>query len=338
MPRPVRVPVLAAVGVAGCLLAVPAARGHYPMLEADQAVVVPGQEVTVEFGVGHPFANDRFPCDKPLVAQVYGPHGAEGQDLLGGMVEAGSRSIPRRRFKFTAEKEGDYVLSVRSLFSEPPQRRIEDYAKLIVHVRGGQLGWERVLGDPLEIVPLTRPYGLPVGATFRGRVLEHKNPLVDGTVEAETYAHEDARRPFPELAEYRRWEKTDPNGCFSVTFDQPGWWLLSCATDGGPGQQGGSTQVVKRAVMWVFVGKWDPAQKRSFAPAPGTAKPPAGMGPEEPPPAPPEEGKKDTLLPPPPSLEPPSWGGALLAWAALLVAGVALLRAMQPAEAVALTA
>lgn len=322
MPRSL----LRSIALLGCALGaagLPAAWAHYPMLEADQAEVAPGQQVTVEFGVGHPYANDRFRCDKPLTAQVFRPSGEDGLDLMSGMVEAGSPAIPRRRFSFTPDKEGDWVVSVRSLFSEPPQRQIEDFTKLVVHVPGSQRGWDRVVGDPLEIVPLTRPYSLPVGATFRGRVLEHGQAFLDGAVEAETYAHTNPVEPFPDLATYRRWEKTDPTGCFAITLDQPGWWLLSVATDGGPGFQGGSSHPIKRAVLWLHVGAWDPAQRRAFAPAPGTAQPPSDDAPAD--------ARGETALPPPPALEPPSWGLALIGWALLLAAGVGLLRLVQPA-------
>lgn len=317
MPRR---PVLVLASALASLLALPAARAHYPMLEADRAVVDPGAEVTVELGVGHPFANDRFRCDAPLTVQLYVPGIKEGLLVTDKLQEVGTEALPRRHLRFAADKQGDYILATRSVFVEPPQRQIEDYAKVFVHVRGKQLDWDRVLGEPMELVPLTRPYALPVGATFRGRALEHGKPVPEGAIEAETYARNGVPEPFPELAEYRRWEKTDKEGYFSITLDQPGWWLLSCATDGGPGQQGGSSAAVKRAVMWLFVGPWEEKVARRFAP-------PAKKGGLLPPPAfgPPGFG--------PPGFEPPSWGPALAGWALLLLAGALLARGLRPAPA-----
>lgn len=86
-----------------------------------------------------------------------------------------------------------------------------------------------------------------MGGVFRGQVvqrLESKGrkesaPLRGGVVEAETWGAEGVTSVVPELAAYRRAELTDPNGCFAVTLDRAGWWLVSVALDGGPGEQGG---------------------------------------------------------------------------------------------------
>ena len=91
--------------------------------------------------------------------------------------------------------------------------------------------------------------------------------MQEGAVEAETYTDQ-VPDPLPELMEYRRWEQTDADGRFSITLDRAGWWLLSVASDGGPGEQGSlMPNPCVRAVFWVYVGPWDESQRRVF-PAP----------------------------------------------------------------------
>ncbi|MEZ6184225.1 MAG: DUF4198 domain-containing protein [Planctomycetota bacterium] len=241
---------------------------HYPMLEAEAPIVEPGETVTVEFSVGHPYTNDRFPVRRPARVRAFSPSSGRPAYLTAAITTAGTPEVRAWRVDYTPDVPGDHVLSFTGLpYSEPPRRQIDDYAKLVLHARGAQIGWNRVVGDPLEIVPLTRPYGLPVGATFRGKVLLHDQPFADGVLEAETYT-DVTPDPLPELMEYRRAERTDPNGCFAVTLDRAGWWLLSVATDGGPGEQGLSNRRVQRAVFWLWVGPYDASMRRALPPIP----------------------------------------------------------------------
>ena len=252
---------LAALG----LLALAAtAHAHYPVLEADTPEVHPGETVTIDFGNGHPFLNDRFHVSRPRRVDVLDPWGGR-HSLTAAITTAGTPHVRAWRVQHTLPDAGDYVFGFDcGPFVEPPQRQINDYAKLIVHAHGAQVGWDQLLGHPLEILPLTRPYALPVGATFRGRVLLQGEPMGEAAVEAETYT-DTLPDPLPELARYRRDERCDADGNFAITLDRPGWWLLSVATDGGPGRQGSSPFPVDRAVLWLFVGDHD-GSRRPLAP------------------------------------------------------------------------
>ena len=241
---------------------------HYPMLHADTGFVEPGEDVAIEFSIGHPFANDRFHVNRPGVVRVVPPLGGRPKYLTAAVTTAGTERLRAWRVNYTPQLAGDHVVSFTCRpYTEPPQRQIDDYAKLVVHAKGAQIGWDRIVGDPIEIVPLTRPYGLPVGATFRGKVLLHNRPYEGAVLEAETYT-DTVPDPLPELMTYRRAEHTDANGSFAITLDRRGWWLLSVATDGGPGQQGTSRRRVQRAVFWLFVGEWDESQRRPLPPLP----------------------------------------------------------------------
>lgn len=251
--------------------------GHYPMLivEGEAGPVLPvGATVNVLFTIGHPFANDRFEAGAPTKVTLVGPTGRL-IDVLEHVrpttVPFEGKDVPAHRLTWTFKpqhKAGDYVLAWElPVLTEKPARRVQDYAKLVLHLPGdespgAQVGWAQRVKHPLEIMPLSRPYWIPVGQAFRGQVLEDGKGMVGGVVEAETYAGGPTPDPVPELAAYRRAERTDPQGCFMVTLDKPGWWLLSVATDGGPGEQGSFEGLAKRAVMWVFVG--DPPFRKVF--------------------------------------------------------------------------
>lgn len=248
-----------ALVAAALLLAAGAPPGwaHYPMLIASTPFASPGDEVRIDFTIGHPYVDDRFAAERPGRVRVHPPVGP-AQDVTAhvttGTLTYDGVQLDMHQLAYKVRKPGDYIFSYECrLFTEPPQRQVIDFAKVIIHTGDAQIGWWRQVKTPLEIVPLTRPYALQPGDTFRGQVLELERPMAAGVVEGESYI--DPRPdPMPELAFTRRAERTDAAGCFSMTLDRAGWWLLSVATDGGPGEQGLLGHPAHRAVLWVYVG------------------------------------------------------------------------------------
>lgn len=153
--------------------------------------------------------------------------------------------------------EGDLVL-----LWEGPWRDQLDATKLVLHrpVAGEPTrppGWEQPVGAALELLPLSRPYWLPVGAHLRGQLLRRGSPLARAGVEA---APVDGG-PASDVA------LTDRHGCFGVTLDRAGWWRVSAAAP--------SDGVARRAHLLVFVGT-PPAPDPAPAPRPApSARPTA---------------------------------------------------------------
>jgi cobalt/nickel transport protein len=250
---------------------------HYPMAITPKGMTEPGEAVEFLLTNGHPFMNDRFNAPRPEKVGVYPPE-RRYRSLISKVTSATTAQGTRAfKVRYTPKEAGDYIFSFHTgEVREKPQRRVVDFVKLILHVRhesGAQVGWRRVIGDPLEIVPLTRPYAIPVGTAFRGKVVFNtrsgprgrefqSQPMLEGVVEAESFTPD--RRPgWAYLPRNRLAVQTDDNGIFSVTLPQAGWWLLSCATDGGPGEQGSTKMLVRRAVLWLYVGDtvWDRTKK-----------------------------------------------------------------------------
>lgn len=282
---------LLALGLAALVAAAaPLARAHYPMLlfvgEGGARlgpVFAEGEWVTCDYTVGHPFADDRFDAEKgPARVSVFGPLGGSTDKtaaVTSTTIQYAGHEVSgwRLRWKVPKKEAGDFILAWETEYFEKPHRNLRDHTKIFAHVPGGetpghQLGWSQPVKSPLEILPLTRPYWIPVGGVFRGQVVQLEQtrqvPVRGAVVEAETWG-EPQTNPVPELAAYRRAELTDPSGCFAVSLDRPGWWLVSTATDGGPGEQGGlEGRIVDRAVVWIFVGP--PPRQVSYDHFPGS--------------------------------------------------------------------
>jgi len=272
----------AAVGLA--LLSGAVALAHYPLVETKEGVVPAGAPVTFLVSSGHPFMNDRVDAPQMVRTGVYPPNRRFRKLSKATVAATTSRGTKAYRVTHTPSFSGDWIYSFHCGETlEKPQRRVTDYVKLILHVRhetGAQIGWRRVVGDPMEIVPLTRPYLIPVGSTFRGKVVlnakisprDFKSRILeDGYVEAESFSP-DGRPGHSFLPANRLGVVTDRNGVFAITLPTAGWWMLTVATDGGPGEQGLSKIAQRRASLWVQVGgtvydRYPPVLGKKKAPA-----------------------------------------------------------------------
>lgn len=252
------------------------ALAHYPMTITPKAMVEPGEEVEFLITNGHPFMNDRVPVKRPERVGVYPPE-RRYRDLTAALTSTTTaQGTAAWRLNHTPQFAGDWIYSFHTgEITEKPHRRVQDFVKLVLHVRhetGAQVGWRRKVGDPLEILPLTRPYAIPAGTTFRGKVVFNtrsgprgrkitSRPMLEAVIEAESYTP-DQRPGTDYLPNNRLAVLSDDKGVFNVTLPTEGWWMLSVATDGGPGEQGSTSFLVRRAVLWLYVGNttWDRAR------------------------------------------------------------------------------
>ena len=110
---------------------------------------------------------------------------------------------------------------------------IVHYTKVVVDALGDQRGWDALIGLPVEIEPLVRPYGLWTGNTFRGIVRRGGKPVPGARVEVEYY-NLGRRLRAPNDAFVTQVVKTDANGVFSYTMPRAGWWGFAAIL---PGEQ-----------------------------------------------------------------------------------------------------
>lgn len=132
-------------------------------------------------------------------------------------------------------------------------RIMRQYAKTVVAGHSADMpGWDAILGLPIEIVPLTQPYGLRAGAVFRGVLLNDGMPVPFSRVDV---VHVDA--PEDDMA----WPptdvvvKTDANGTFAVSLPGDGWWAMRApfADVGAIDDPAGNKAPTERAaVFWLY--------------------------------------------------------------------------------------
>ena len=216
------------------LAAFPSAHAHFPILIHDAAMGATNGTVTVTYAAGHPFELDMEPAAKPE-RLLYLDGRGQATNLTAslqatwfrGDTNAGAwqpRLEPTR---------GDGLLALDSAASVDASQKTlyREYVKVCLH-RGRQDGWHRRTGQPLEIVPLTRPYGLRPGMVFTGKLMRGAAPVANTEVYFERL---NDRRPDPgslppePLITFA--VRTDGTGQFTVALPDPGWWVLGAYVD-----------------------------------------------------------------------------------------------------------
>ncbi|MDP8244340.1 MAG: DUF4198 domain-containing protein [Candidatus Hinthialibacter antarcticus] len=209
---------------------------HFPILLHDTPWARANQTVNFFYVYGHPY--EREWVDTEAVSRILAitPTNAKvdiTKTLEIESVEIRGEKIKRLVWQFKPTEPGDYLIAIDS---EPYVSRnnaaYQDFVKITLHTER-QDGWRQRTGQPLEIVPLTRPYGLEAGSVFTGRVMMSDKPIADAEIEVEHYLTEepdlDALPPDPFIT---RVVVTDPNGVFHITLPESGWWVVACAVDG----------------------------------------------------------------------------------------------------------
>jgi cobalt/nickel transport protein len=152
------------------------------------------------------------------------------------------------------KQPGDYVVFVEPepYWEAAEGKMIVHYTKVVVGAMGAENGWDALVGLPVEIEPLVRPYGLWTGNTFRGIVRYHGRPAPFARVEVE-YFNEGRRVKPPKDAFVTQVVKADANGVFSYTMPRAGWWGFAAlvAGDKTKNPAGKMVDTELGGLMWV---------------------------------------------------------------------------------------
>ncbi|HIC87051.1 MAG TPA: DUF4198 domain-containing protein [Aquificae bacterium] len=129
---------------------------------------------------------------------------------------------------------------------------IKQITKVYLQAFGLEEGWDKPIGLKAEIVPLTRPFGLWEGNTFKGRAFINGKPAKNVKVEIEYLNPNFKSIKLPASVFITQVVKTDENGYFEYTIPWAGWWGFSViGKDGNITYKGHSGPVELDAVLWI---------------------------------------------------------------------------------------
>ena len=152
---------------------------------------------------------------------------------------------------------GDYIFYIEpAAYWEPAEGvMIVHYTKVIVDAFAAEEGWDNMVGFPVEIRPLVRPYGLWTGNSFRGVVEKNGKPVPFAEIEIE-YLNNAKEVKIPADVYVTQVIKADTNGVFSYTMPKAGWWGFAALIEGDDKMQnpeGNMVGVELGALMWIRV-------------------------------------------------------------------------------------
>ena len=246
----------ASCGVLLLAAAVLPALGHFQVLVPSADIVAADGPRTVSLDIvfTHPMAN--------------GPVMDTGKPTRFGVLVSGRKQDLRKLLKpkkidgkstytasYRVKAPGDHVFFLEPApYWEPAeQKMIVHYTKVVVEAMGAEEGWDEMVGFPVEIEPLVRPYGLWTGNTFRGIVRNDGKPVPFAEIEVE-YLNTGGEVKLPADAFTTQVVKADANGVFAYTMPRAGWWAFAALIDGDdqtPNPEGDLVDVELGALMWV---------------------------------------------------------------------------------------
>lgn len=158
-------------------------------------------------------------------------------------------------FSYKFKEPGDYVFFIEPApyWEAAEKKYIIHYTKVVIDVLGAGEGWDVSAGFPVEIEPLTRPYGLWTGNVFQGIVKKDGKPVSFATVEVEYY-NEDKKVKIPSDVFVTQVIKADANGVFTYVMPRAGWWGFAALFDGDKKMKapdGSDADVELGGLIWV---------------------------------------------------------------------------------------
>lgn len=232
-----------------------AAQAHFQKMIPSTNVVTQetGRDVTFDLTFTHPMTN--------------GPAMEMAMPLQFGVQTGGQKSDLRSSLKpkkvdgksaFDAEvslpRPGGYAFYVEPVpYFEPSEGKyIIQYTKTIIDAFGSGEEWDQMVGFPVEIEPLTRPYGIWAGNVFSGIVRHNGEQVPFAEVEVE-YAN-DGNITLPNDSFSTQVIKADSNGVFTYAMPRNGWWAFAALIEDGTMAAPGSDDQVpveRGGVIWV---------------------------------------------------------------------------------------
>ncbi|GGZ05070.1 DUF4198 domain-containing protein [Shewanella fodinae] len=190
---------------------------------------------------------------RPVQFGVVGPEGR--QDLLASLQPQSIQGAQTFNALYQIKRPGDYLFYVEPApYWEPAEgKMIVHYTKVVVDAFGMEDNWDAEVGLPVEIVPLTRPFGLWTGNLFQGVVKRNGKPVPFAEVEVEWCNDGSVTPPAdPYITQVVR---ADANGTFSYVMPKAGWWGFAALLEGKKpmkNPEGKEVPVERGGLIWVF--------------------------------------------------------------------------------------
>lgn len=238
------------------MVAASAAWAHFQVLVPSADVVSQGDKQTVGLDIVFTHPMEDGPIMNMGQPEQFGVlAGGQKQDLLKSLkpVKVDGKTTYRSVYKVKAPGDHVFYIEPAPYWEPSEQKMIIHYTKVVVNAFGEEEGWDSMVGFPVEIEPLVRPYGLWTGNTFRGIVRKNGQPVPFAEIEVE-YMNVGGKVAIPSDPFVTQVIKADANGVFSYAMPKAGWWSFAALIDGDKpvkNPEGKDVDVELGALIWV---------------------------------------------------------------------------------------
>jgi nickel transport protein len=241
--------------VVGILTFTPIAHAHFQVIKPSTDTVTEdsGGTLFLDLIFTHPMERGpAMPMERPARFGV--KHADTIEDLTARLQSASVDGKQAWRGTYEIRQPGDYVFFVEPKpYWEPAEgKMIIHYAKVVVDAYASGEGYDAMVGLPVEIRPLARPYGLWTGNVFRGVVERSGKPVPFAEIEIE-WMNDGTISPPSDIF-ITQVIKADASGTFTYGLPHAGWWGFAALLDGEKPMKspsGAEVPVELGALMWV---------------------------------------------------------------------------------------
>jgi len=242
--------------IAGIFFSASVAQAHFLLLKPDTDILEGGRRIiNIEAKFTHPMEGEPNMDFKIIESGAYingKKYNLKWKSELIPAIKHSAKKVHMYKTNFKIKKPGVYQFYiVPSPYFEPAEGKfIQQITKVYVETFGLEEGWDQPIGLKAEIIPLTRPFGIWEGNTFKGQVLINGKPASNIDVEVEYLNTKGVKVPAdPFITQVI---KTDKNGYFEYTIPWAGWWGFSAIGDGGTLEKDGKQYPLELdAVIWI---------------------------------------------------------------------------------------
>jgi cobalt/nickel transport protein len=240
-----------AVAIAGSA----AAEAHFQELIPSRDIVASAGDAELSFEIAftHPFERGPAMDMAPPVRFAVLANGAI-EDLTDRLQPRSIDGKTGYAATYAVPQPGSYVFHLEPApYWEPAERvMIVHYTKVVVDAFGGGAGWDAMVGFPVEIEPLVRPFGLWTGNAFSGIVRKNGEPV--SGAEVEVAWRNDGSVEAPAAPFVTQIVKTGPDGAFTYVMPRAGWWGFAALLPGNrtmASPEGEEVGIEAGALLWV---------------------------------------------------------------------------------------
>jgi cobalt/nickel transport protein len=232
----------------------PSAQAHFQEILPSTDIVAENGDRTVRLDLlfTHPFEGGPvMEMGPPVQFGVL----ADGKktDLRAALAKKPVEGKTGYEASYQIKAPGDYVFYVEPApyWEAAEKKYIVHHSKVVVDFGSGE-GWDKLVGLPVEIEPLVRPYGLWTGNQFRGIVRKNGKPVPFAEIEVEWVNDGSVKAPADPFV--TQVVKADASGQFSYAMPRAGWWGFAALTEGDKpikGPDGKPAKVEVGGLIWV---------------------------------------------------------------------------------------